>query len=301
LLARGWPVDAVLWVIETARILLAGTGRDGQGGSKRAIVRALYVVWSATGWLCTGRAFGEGYGMFIDWCTVSFGRLDEKTTRDTIFNHVRSLGKTYRQIFSMRTFGTFSLCLPGQFWQSINEVDGLGLVDDIRHWASSTRVTRVDFAHDWNLDVIGATPIWWAFGSLPNVTRLEGPAGKTWSVGSRESERFARLYVKSSEIKARTGIDIGFPILRFEFEAKGRCAPEYLDHYRRCPDVVQSDVAKRYNLTQFLDGKSDDIIRVHGAPKVDAFAFIRQFHRAIQKARLEDPVLFDELIKPPCK
>jgi hypothetical protein len=62
---------------------------------------------------------------------------------------------------------------------------------------------------------------------------------------------------------------------------------------------VQSDIAQRYNLIEFLHGTSTDVIRVAGLPQADPFAFIRQFQRAITKARKADPRLFDELIPAP--
>jgi hypothetical protein len=238
---------------------------------------------------------GGGGNVFIDWTTISFGRLEQREARDTIYNHFRAIQKVYKMVYTMQTFGSLSLVFPGRFWQSVNEPDGISLMADVCHWCATAHISRCDFAHDWNMDIVDATKIWWAVSTLKNVLRLEGEGGKTWYIGSRESARFARLYDKRAEIKARTGIDVGFPILRFEFEAKSECAPEYYAHYLRCPDVVQSDVAKRYNLSDFMSGSSTDVIRVRGLPQVDPFAFIHQFRKAITKARNENSVLFDEL------
>jgi len=232
---------------------------------------------------------------FTDWVTISFGHISNRQVNDTIFNHFRMLQKAYPKTFTRRTFGTLSVCLPGQHWQGIDEQAGFTLIDDILHWCATAHVSRFDVAHDWNLEKVDSDKIWTAIASLPNITRLEGPSGRTWYVGSRESDRFARLYDKAAEIKAHTGVDINFPVLRFEVELKGRTAEEYFSHFRRNPGVVQSDLAERYNLSEFLQGDSKDVIRVHALPAADPFAFVRQFRRALCKARTADPRLFDEL------
>jgi len=233
--------------------------------------------------------------MFTDWVTISFGKIEQYQVRGALFEHIRVLQRVYPKTFTRMTFGNLSVCLPGQFWQGVEEADGFRIVDDICHWVSSSHVTRFDLAHDWNLEQVDADRIWKAFDLLPGIERWEGPGGKTHYKNSRESSRHARLYDKTAEIKARTGVDIGFPTLRFEVELKREAAPEYFAHFRRNPQVVQSDLAERFNLSEFMIGDSKDVIRIHGAPAVDPFAFVRQFRRALCKARKCDPVLFDEL------
>jgi len=233
--------------------------------------------------------------MFADWVTISFGKIEQYQVRGVLFDHLRALQRVYSKPFTRVTFGSLSVCLPGQFWQGMEETDGFRLCDDILHWCASAHISRFDLAHDWNLEKIDSDKIWAAVGALPNVTRLEGPSGRTWYVGSRESDRFARLYDKRAELKANTGVDINFPVLRFEVELKGRTAVEYFAHFRRSPQTVQSDLAERFNLSEYMIGSSTDVIRVHGAPEADPFAFVRQFRRALCKARKADPKLFDEL------
>lgn len=238
--------------------------------------------------------------MFTDWVTVSFGAIDRYEVKDLIYNHLNALQKSYPRAFTRQTFGTLSVCLPGQFWQGIEEHSGHTLVDDVCHWCSTAHVSRFDLAHDWNLEQFDAQLVWNALSLLPNVTRLESPSGRTWYVGNRESDRFVRCYDKRAEIKARTGVDIGFPVLRFEFESKGRVAEEYFSHHRRAPEQVVGDIGRRYGISDHLGGDPAGVIRVHGLPKPDPFAFIHQFRAAIRRARLADPKLFDELIPPPC-
>jgi hypothetical protein len=237
--------------------------------------------------------------MFTDWITASFGYIKQYQVRGTLFEHIRVLKRIYPKVFTRTTFGSLSVCLPGQHWQSVEEEAGFSLVDDILHWCATAHISRFDLAHDWSLEKIDSDKIWSAIAELPSITRLEGPGGRTWYIGSRESDRFARLYDKTAEIFAKTGVRVDFPILRFEVELKGRTAAEYFSHFRRSRDVVQSDIAQRYNLIEFLHGTSTDVIRVAGLPQADPFAFIRQFQRAITKARKADPRLFDELIPAP--
>lgn len=238
--------------------------------------------------------------MFTDWVTVSFGCTENPQTKDALYLHIRAFTKQFPHSFTRQTFGSLSLCLPGKFWQGIEEQEGFTHIDDILRWCATGHVTRVDFAHDWNLDEVDAAPIWSAIGALGNVTRLEGPSGKTWYVGSRESQRYARLYDKRAEIKAKTGVDIMFPVLRFEVELKGKAAPQYFWTYRQTPRAIQSDIATRYGLAEFMTGSSTDVIRVAGAPQADPFAFVNHFRRAIARARAADPRLFDELIPAKC-
>jgi len=233
--------------------------------------------------------------MFTDWVTISFGKIEQYQVRGALFEHIRVLQRVYPKAFTRMTFGNLSVCLPGQHWQSVEEDAGFTLCDDILHWCASAHISRFDLAHDWNLEKTDSDKIWTAVGALPNVTRLEGPSGRTWYVGSRESDRFARLYDKRAELRANTGVDINFPVLRFEVELKGRTAAEYFFHFRRNPQVVQGDLAERFNLAEFIAGDSKDVIRISGLPAVDPFAFVRQFRRALCKARKCDPQLFDEL------
>jgi hypothetical protein len=237
--------------------------------------------------------------MFADWVTVSFGSIEQYQVRGALFEHIRVLKRIYPRVFTRTTFGSLSVCLPGQHWQSVEEEAGFSLVDDILHWCATAHISRFDLAHDWSLEKTDEDRIWSAIAELSNITRLEGPSGKTWYVGSRESDVFARLYKKDAEIFARTGVRVDFPILRFEVELKGRTAAEYFAHFRRARDVVQSDIARRYGLQEFMHGTSTDVIRVAGLPPADPFAFIRQFHKAITRARKADPRLFDELIPVP--
>lgn len=235
--------------------------------------------------------------VFTDWVTISFGKIEQYQVRSALFEHIRVLQRVYTRCYTRSTYGSLSLCMPGQHWQSIDEQKGFTLCDDVLHWCASGHVTRFDLAHDWNLNAIDADKIWKAVDLCGTVIdKLNGHDGTTWYGGSRESGRFFRLYQKDREIRARTGVDIGFPVLRFEFEAKRECAPEYFAHWRRAPGIVQSDIAERYNLAEFLVGSSTDVIRVHGAPVVDPFGFVRKFHKCISYARASDPKLFDELI-----
>jgi len=238
--------------------------------------------------------------MFPDWTTFSFGKIEQYQVRGALFEHIRVLQRCYPHVFTRSTFGALSVCLPGQHWQSIEEAAGFTLCDDILHWCASAHVTRFDLAHDWSLEKIDADKIWRAVDTCGAVIdKLNGHDGITWYGGSRESGRFFRLYQKDKEIKAKTGVDIGFPVLRFEVEFKRECAPEYFAHWRRAPAVVQGDIATRYNLSEFLVGDSKDVIRVHGLPPADPFGFIRRFKKVISFARASDPRLFEELIPAP--
>ena len=237
--------------------------------------------------------------MFTDWVTVSFGKIEQYQVRGALFEHIRILQKAYPHAFTRSTYGSLSVCLPGQHWQGIDEQAGFTLCDDILHWCATAHVTRFDLAHDWNLEVVDADEIWRAVDQCGlGIDKLIGRTGVTWYIGSRESERFARIYDKHAELLARTGVDIKFPVLRFEVELKGECAPEYFAHFRRCPATVVGDVAQRFNLIKFLEGSSKEIIRCMGAPAADPFAFVRKFARCISYARAVDEKLFDELIPP---
>jgi len=237
--------------------------------------------------------------MFADWVTISFGKVEQYQVRGALFEHIRALQRVYPRCYTRSTYGSLSLCMPGQHWQSLDEEKGFTLCDDVLHWCATAHVTRFDLAHDWNVGAIDADKIWKAVDACGTVIdKLIGHDGITWYGCSRESGRFWRLYQKDKELKARTGVDIGFPVLRFEFEAKQECAPEYFSHWRRAPAAVQSDIASRYNLSVFLIGSSSEIIRVHGLPAADPFAFVRKFHKCIAYARAVDPTLFDELVPP---
>jgi len=237
--------------------------------------------------------------MFTDWVTISFGKIEQYAVRGALFEHIRVLQRVYPHAFTRSTYGSLSVCLPGQHWQAIDENDGFTLVDDIMHWCATSHVTRFDLAHDWNVGAVDADPIWKAVDScgVP-IDKLIGRSGTTWYIGSRESDRFARLYDKHAEILSRTGVDIKFPVLRFEVELKGDCSREYFAHFRRCPATVVGDIAQRFNLAKFLEGSSKEVIRCMGAPQADPFAFVRKFHRCIAYARAVDPTLFDELVPP---
>lgn len=238
--------------------------------------------------------------MFVDWTTVSFGKLENEFARIAVFDSFDRLSKREPEVFMRTTFGSHSVCFPGKFWQRDDETLRMEFIDDALHWCATARVTRVDFAHDWTPDDFQLAEIWRAVSHHPLLdTRLNGRKGKTWYIGSRESGRFARLYNKRDEIIARTGVDVGFDVLRFEAEIKDDGAAPYFWHWRRAPEIVQSDLAQRYLLEKFLVGNGD-VIRVKRPPPADPFAFIRQFRNAIQKARLHDPALFDSLIRPPC-
>lgn len=235
--------------------------------------------------------------MFTDWVTISFGKIEQYQVRGALFEKIRALQRIYTHTYTRSTFGALSLCLPGKHWQGIEEAKGFTLCDDILHWCASAHVTRFDLAHDWNCEVQDAACVWRAVDTCgKRIDKLTGPGGVTWYVGSRESDRFARLYDKHAEILARSGVDIGFPVLRFEAELKGDVASEVFFHWRRAPNVVQGDIAGRYGLAGLMIGASSDVIRVHGLPAPDAFAFIRRFQKVISYARAADCRLFDELI-----
>jgi len=235
--------------------------------------------------------------MFTDWLTISFRAADQLQVRSEIYGKVRALQRHYPQAVLVSTFGNLSLRLPGQFWQGIEEKAGFEIADRILRWCATAHVTRFDLAHDWSLTEEDAGCIWSKIAELGNVSRWESPAGRTWYVGSRKSRDFGRLYNKRAELRARTGVDIGFPCLRFEVEFKKESAPQMFEHWRRDHDAVQQYVAKKYGLEEYLHGSSTDVIRIHGLPASDPFAFIRHFRKALCKARTADPKLFDELTK----
>jgi hypothetical protein len=235
--------------------------------------------------------------MFPDWVTVSFGKIEQYQVRGALFEHIRILQKAYPRAYTCSTFGALSICFPGKHWQSVDEASGMTLMDDVLHWCATAHVSRFDLAHDWNLNAVDADPIWRAVDTCGIVLdKLIGHDGVTWYGGSRESGWFLRLYQKDKEILAKTGVDVGFPILRLEVEFKREQAPEFFAHWRRAPDVVQDNIARHYGLEKFLLGSSTDVIRVHGLPPVDPFAFVRRFQKVISYARAVDPRLFDELI-----
>jgi len=237
--------------------------------------------------------------MFTDWVTVSYGDIKQFQVRSALFERIRVLKRVYPHSFTRSTYGSLSVCLPGQHWQAIDEQDGFKLVDDILHFAATGHVTRFDLAHDWSIEKTDSDKIWAAVDACGmEIEKLTGSKGTTWYIQSRESGRFARLYDKTAEIKAHTGIDIKFPVLRFEVELKQECAPEYFAHFRRCPETVVGDIAQRFNLTKFLEGSSKEIIRCMGAQQADPFAFVRKFHKCISYARAVDEKLFDELVPP---
>ncbi len=106
------------------------------------------------------------------------------------------------------------------------------------------------------------------------------------------------MYDKAAEIRAKTGVEIGFEVIRFEAELKGEVAPQFFAHWRRSPADIQNTIAERYNLKEFLIGSSSEIIRVMGLPAADPFAFVTKFWRCISYARALDPKRFDEVIRP---
>jgi len=235
--------------------------------------------------------------MFTDWVTISGFGTRQYDAASAIWRRIEALKTAYPHVYTRRTFGSLSVCLPGQHWQSIEEQDGFTLVDDVMHFCSGAHVTRFDLAHDWSLDTVDAGKIWHAVAECgADIDRLIGHRGTTWYIGSRESDFFARLYDKTAEIRARTGVDIKFPVLRFEAEMKGQAASEFFFHWRRAPEAVQNTVAQRYNLAEFLIGSSSEVIRVMGLPPADPFAFVRKFARCITYARTLDPAKFDEII-----
>jgi hypothetical protein len=235
--------------------------------------------------------------MFADWVTVSFGKIEQYEVRGALFERIRVLKRVYPHSFTRSTYGSLSVCLPGQHWQTVDEADGFKIVDDVLHFCATGHVTRFDLAHDWSLEKADSDQIWAAVDQCGlEIEKLTGSKGTTWYINSRESGRFGRLYDKHAEILARTGVDVKFSILRFEVELKQECAPEYFAHFRRCPETVVGDVAQRFNLTKFLEGSSKEVIRCMGAPAADPFAFVRKFYKCISYARALDPKLFDEII-----
>lgn len=237
--------------------------------------------------------------MFPDWVTISYGSLERLCASAIFFEKVRRVQALYTHVFSRTTFGSFSLCFPGQHWQSVRELAGFDLIDDCLTWAQGAHVTRFDLAHDWLNDDIDRHALWKAVvASGHKIEKLIGESGNTFYIEDRESDYFARLYNKTAEIRARTGVDINFGVTRFEAELKGEAAPQFFAHWRRSPADIQNTIAVRYNLQDFLIGSSTEIIRVMGLPAADPFAFVRKFWRCISYARALDPKLFDEIIAP---
>lgn len=233
--------------------------------------------------------------MFVDWVTVSFGKIENEIARQSVFDVLRVFSRRHKDCFTMNTFGAISFCFPGKFWQKVEEQDGLATVDDVMRCCSTAKISRVDFAHDFadTPDITG--DIWRRLATFENKTTITSPSGDTLYVGSRESDRYLRFYNKAKEIENRTGVKLGLPCWRLELETKGDVAREYLSHYRRSPDIVQSDIAKRYGIEDWLQGVGN-LIKVHVVPENDPFKFVRQFHTVITRARQLDPDKFDAII-----
>jgi len=236
--------------------------------------------------------------MFTDWVTISYGKIDQRVWPAWVTN-VRLLQERHLQVYTMRHYGNMSIVLPGQYWQSLglDKKTGHAQVASCLRWSEGAHVTRFDLAHDFTEDDgEKAKQIILCRG---DIDYLDGRKGWTIYIGDRKSGRFARLYNKRDEIRARTGIDIGFPLVRFEAEMKKEVAPVFYKAYLDDPQPVVDDIRTRYGLGLLICGDSTDLLRIKALPAADPFAFVRRFEKAIGRAAEADPRLFAEMFPVP--
>jgi hypothetical protein len=222
----------------------------------------------------------------IDWISLS--------TQDThlaMSCYKKLVEDDVRDVFYRRHFGTSVLSFTGKFWSRIEENRGLARVHGLR--LQGFGITRVDFAYDVEGDMMEEARLF----LKGQVTTILSPTGVTLYSGSRESSRFLRVYDKKAEIRARTGVDVGFPLTRVELECKSQVARDYLAVYEHGESAkITADVVERYGLT-FLDANPGSRICVGREDAGAPIEFVARFYRVIGAALLADPKIFIEALE----
>jgi hypothetical protein len=190
-----------------------------------------------------------------------------------------------------RHFGTSVLHFSGKFWSRVMENRGLARVHGLR--LQGFKVTRADFAWDVEGDVMEEARLFLKGA----VTIIISPTGTTLYSGSRESARFLRIYDKASEIKAKTGADLGFALTRVELETRREICRAYLAVYEQGESAkITADVVDRYGLT-FLDANPGQRICVAREDAGCPLEFVQRFYRVIGKALVANPDMFIEALE----
>jgi hypothetical protein len=196
-----------------------------------------------------------------------------------------------RGIFLRRHFGSSVISFTGKFWSAIEENRGLAKVHGLK--LQGFRVTRADFAWDVEGDVMEEARLFLKGA----VTIIISPTGTTLYSGSRESARFLRVYDKTSEIKAKTGVDLDFALTRVELETRREICREYLAVYEHGESAkITADVVDRYGLT-FLSANPGQRICVAREDAGCPLEFVQRFYRVIGKALLASPSMFIEALE----
>jgi hypothetical protein len=196
-----------------------------------------------------------------------------------------------RGIFLRRHFGASVISLTGKFWSAIEENRGLAKVHGLK--LQGFRVTRVDFAWDTMGDLMEEARLF----LKGQITTIISPTGTTLYSGSRESARFLRVYDKTSEIKAKTGADLGFALTRVELETRREICREYLAVYEHGESTkITADVVARYGLA-FLNANPGQRICVAREDAGCPLEFVQRFYRVIGKALLANPVAFIQAVE----
>jgi hypothetical protein len=231
------------------------------------------------------QAAQEGRKM-IDWISLS--------TPDPALGmrwYKKLVEEELRGIFLRRHFGSSVISFTGKFWSAIEENRGLARVHGLR--LHGFAVTRVDFA--W--DTMGALMEEARLFLKGAVTIIISPTGTTLYSGSRESARFLRVYDKTSEIKAKTGVDLDFALTRVELETRREICREYLAVYERCESAkITADVVDRYGLA-FLSANPGQRICVAREDAGCPLEFVQRFYRVIGKALVANPDMFIEALE----